>query len=137
MENSWKVAVVGASGVVGRALVQHLKQSEIQVVGLSRRPPVDLADAPFQPLDLTSPSECERIAKSTLSDVTHLVYTALFEKPGLISGWLEQDQMQTNLTMLRNLLRATKNRQQAATCHLIAGHKGLWRTCRTHEDTRP
>jgi nucleoside-diphosphate-sugar epimerase len=104
MENNQKVAVVGASGVVGRALVEHLIQSDIPVVGLSRRPPPDLYGAPFQPLDLTIPSECEQIVESTLSDVTHLVYTALFEKPGLISGWQEQDQMQTNLAMLRNLL---------------------------------
>jgi nucleoside-diphosphate-sugar epimerase len=54
MKNSQKVAVVGASGVVGRALVEHLMQGEIPVVGLSRRPPADLADAPFQPLDLTA-----------------------------------------------------------------------------------
>ena len=108
MTNSQKVAVVGASGVVGRALVEHLIHDEIPVVGLSRRPPADLADAPFQPLDLTSPSECEQIAESTLSDVTHLVYTALFEKPGLIPGWQEQDQMQTNLAMLRNLLDPLK-----------------------------
>jgi nucleoside-diphosphate-sugar epimerase len=44
------------------------------------------------------------VAQGELADTTHLVYTALFEKPGLIAGWREQDQMQTNLTMLRNLI---------------------------------
>ncbi|MDC0067395.1 NAD-dependent epimerase/dehydratase family protein [Gammaproteobacteria bacterium] len=123
MANSQKVAVVGASGVVGRALVEHLRQSETPVVGLSRRPPVDLADAPFQPLDLTNAAECKRIAKSTLSDVTHLVYTALFEKPGLISGWQEQDQMQTNLTMLRNLLGPLKTGSKLRHVTLLQGTK--------------
>jgi nucleoside-diphosphate-sugar epimerase len=36
--------------------------------------------------------------------VTHLVYAALFEKPGLVAGWRERDQMETNLRMFRNLL---------------------------------
>jgi nucleoside-diphosphate-sugar epimerase len=123
MESTQKVAVVGASGVVGRALVEHLIQSDIPVVGLSRRPPDDLAGAPFQPLDLTSLSECEQIAESTLSDVTHLVYAALFEKPGLISGWQEQDQMQTNLAMLRNLLTPLKASGKLRHVTLLQGTK--------------
>jgi len=38
-----------------------------------------------------------------LGDVTHLVYAALYEKPGLYAGWLEADQIQTNGRMLENL----------------------------------
>jgi hypothetical protein len=38
-----------------------------------------------------------------MGDVTHVVYAALYEKPGLIAGWRERDQMETNLRMLRNL----------------------------------
>src|SRR6185437_12582093 len=34
----------------------------------------------------------------------HVAYAALFEKPGLVPGWFEQDQMQTNLSMMRNLM---------------------------------
>lgn len=118
-----KVAVVGASGVVGRALVEYCLQAGISVVGLSRRPPADLDDAPFQPLDLSSPAECKRVAKSTLSDVTHLVYAALFEKPGLISGWQEQDQMQTNLTMLSNILEPLQASSQLRHVTLLQGTK--------------
>ncbi len=36
--------------------------------------------------------------------MTHLVYAALFEKPGLVAGWRERDQMETNLQMFRNIL---------------------------------
>ena len=121
--NTQKVAVVGASGVVGRALVEHLIQSEVPVVGLSRRPPADLAGAAFQSLDLTSPSECEQVAESTLSDVNNLVYTALFEKPGLITGWRAQDQMQTNLAMLRNLLEPLKESRKLRHITLLQGTK--------------
>jgi nucleoside-diphosphate-sugar epimerase len=36
--------------------------------------------------------------------VSHVVYTAVYEKPGLIPGWSERDQMETNDQMLRNLV---------------------------------
>jgi hypothetical protein len=38
-----------------------------------------------------------------MDDVTHLVFAALYEKPGLFAGWRERDQMETNLAMLANL----------------------------------
>ena len=38
------------------------------------------------------------------ADVTHVVYTAVYELPGLVPGWSERDQMDTNLAMLRNLM---------------------------------
>ena len=39
-----------------------------------------------------------------LRDVTHLVYAALFELPGLVEGWRNEQQIATNDRMLRNLL---------------------------------
>jgi nucleoside-diphosphate-sugar epimerase len=36
--------------------------------------------------------------------VTHLVYAALYEKPGIFAGWHERDQMERNLAMFANLL---------------------------------
>ena len=96
------IAVIGSSGVVGRALLEYLQGAGEKVVGLSRRPPADLPDAPFTPLDLLDEKACQEIVTSTLKHTTHIVYTALYEKPGLIAGWQEQDQMQTNLTMIRN-----------------------------------
>jgi hypothetical protein len=41
-----------------------------------------------------------------MRDVTHVVYAALCEKPGLVRGWRERDhdQMETNLGMLENCL---------------------------------
>ncbi len=103
-----KIAVVGASGVVGRALLMHCQNAGISCVGLSRRPPelAESAEYTFVPLDLLDAPQCETVAKEQLSTVTHLVYAALFEKPGLVAGWREQDQMQTNLSMLVNLMQA-------------------------------
>ena len=39
-----------------------------------------------------------------LGGVTHLVYAALYERPGLVAGWQEDEQIRTNDLMLRNLL---------------------------------
>ena len=57
----------------------------------------------FLPLDLTDAAACEQLATS-LPGVTHLVYAALYERPGLVAGWQEREQIETNDRMLRNLL---------------------------------
>ena len=98
-----KTIVAGASGVVGRAVIEHHMTLGQAVVGISRRAPADLPAAPFQTLDLLDTTACAAIAAEHC-DATHLVYAALYEKPRLIAGWREHDQMQTNLTMLQNLL---------------------------------
>jgi nucleoside-diphosphate-sugar epimerase len=99
------VLVVGASGLVGAAAVDAFLDAGWDVVALSRRPPEVFASAPFRhvAVDLRDPAAC-RAAAGGLAGVTHVVYTALYEKPGLVAGWREQDQMDTNLAMLRNLL---------------------------------
>ena len=56
-------------------------------------------------VDLQDASACAD-ALSPLPDVTHVVYAALFEKPGLAAGWRERDQMDANLAMLRSALLA-------------------------------
>jgi len=102
------VLVVGASGLVGAASVEAFSRNGWYVVAMSRRRPevepgtqlrhvaVDLRDAAATRAAVTSPE---------LRGVTHLVYTAVHEKPGLVRGWRDDDQMQTNLMMLKNLTR--------------------------------
>jgi nucleoside-diphosphate-sugar epimerase len=41
---------------------------------------------------------------SPLTDITHIAYTALHEKPDLVAGWSSKDQIETNNTMLRNVV---------------------------------
>lgn len=69
-----------------------------------RKPEVD-ATRPFLhvPVDLRDGAECQRVL-GNLHDIDHIVFAALYEKPGLVAGWSEQDQMQTNLGMLRNCI---------------------------------
>ena len=95
--------VVGASGIVGRAALEHFGElAGWRAIGLSRRAP-DLAGVEHIALDLLDSTACEQTAEQ-LQGVTHVIYAALFEKPGLLAGWVEDDQMRTNLTMLQNLM---------------------------------
>ena len=99
------ILVAGASGVIGQAAVEHFAaQPGWRVIGVSRRAP-DPAPANYEhvALDLTDAAAC-RAAAERFAGVTHVAYAALFEKPGLIPGWFEADQMQTNLAMMRNLM---------------------------------
>lgn len=97
------VVIAGASGIVGRAAMELFSsRPEWSAIGLSRRPPEPPVGEHIA-VDLTDPAACREVS-AQLGDVTHLIYTALYEKPGLIGGWLEADQMQTNLDMLRNLM---------------------------------
>lgn len=100
-----KILIAGASGVVGAAAVDAFLADGWEVVALSRRRPETRSTRPYVHLavDLRD-AAASRAALGALSGVTHVVYAALFEKPGLIAGWSEQDQMQTNLAMLQNCL---------------------------------
>jgi len=99
------VAVFGASGLVGAAAVERFAAAGYDVVAVSRRRPELEVDRPFRhlSLDLRDAEAC-RQALSELRDVTHVVYTAVHELPGLIPGWSEREQMTTNLEMLRNVM---------------------------------
>ena len=99
------VLIAGATGLVGEAAVAQFAAAGWDVIGVSRRTPEPVAKGSFRHLavDLTDAAAC-REAFGGLSQVTHVVYAALYEKPGLVAGWREADQMETNLAMLRNLM---------------------------------
>ena len=75
------------------------------VIAASRRKPEVESKRPFThlALDLRDPAACKEAAKG-FTNVTHVIYTAVFELPGLVPGWSEKIQMDTNLQMLQNLL---------------------------------
>ena len=97
-----RVLIAGATGLVGRAAMKHFGP-HCDVLALSRRRPEQTFGARWLPLDLTDTAACARLAPE-LAEVTHLVYAALYERPGLVAGWQEDEQIRTNDLMLRNLL---------------------------------
>jgi nucleoside-diphosphate-sugar epimerase len=119
-----KVLIAGASGLVGYAAIRHFAGTpDCDIVALSRRAPDNAHGARFVPLNLTDAKACEQFAADQ-SDVTHLVYAALHELPGLVAGWREREQIETNDKMLRNLLDPLE-RHAKGLCHvtLLQGTK--------------
>jgi nucleoside-diphosphate-sugar epimerase len=99
------VLVAGASGLVGLAAVERFLADGDEVIALSRREPEVRGPGRWRhlPLDLRDAAAC-RAAASGFGGVTHVVYAAVHELPGLVAGWTAPEQMDTNLAMLRNLL---------------------------------
>ena len=98
-----KVLIAGASGLVGYAAAKHFASlPDWEVVGVSRRKPADIPAATLLSVDLLDSAACQQ-AFGTMTGVTHLVYAALQEQPGLWAGWLDPENMERNAAMLRNL----------------------------------
>ncbi len=96
--------IAGVSGVVGYGVAQAFAADpDWEVIGISRRAPAHLGRVRHLPLDLADAQACAD-AVSGLSEVTHVVYAALFEQPGLVPGWFDPVQMQTNLAYFSNLM---------------------------------
>lgn len=107
------ILVAGASGVVGYAAMKLFAERGCRVTALSRRPPLQDFGARHLSLDLMDADAC-REAMAGMTDVTRVVYAALYEKPGLMPGWVESDHIETNRRMFENLLDP-----------LLAGARGL------------
>ena len=96
------VVVAGASGLVGMAaLKQFASMPGWRAIGVSRRPP-QLAGVEHVPVDLADEQRCREVF-GAMGEVTHLVYAALHEVPGLMPGWLDDEVINKNGAMLRNL----------------------------------
>src|SRR5258708_7646087 len=100
---SRKVLIAGATGLVGYAAMKHFaREPGCEVIAVSRRRPDETFGARWLSLDLADADACARLAPG-FAGVTHLVYAALYERPGLVAGWQEDEQIRTNEAMLRNL----------------------------------
>jgi nucleoside-diphosphate-sugar epimerase len=100
------VLVLGASGLIGTATVDaFLEEDSWEVVAVSRRRPEVSSDRSFRHVSVDlADREASAAAFRELPQVSHVVYAASFEKPGLVAGWSDAEQMQTNLAMLRNVI---------------------------------
>ena len=109
MSNSPKhVLVAGATGNVGQAAVERfLEDPDYDVTALARRRPEVQARPRYAhvPVDIRDGSAVVAAIRDA-SQVTHVVYTALFEKSDLIAGWVDPDQIDTNRLMFANVLDA-------------------------------
>ena len=99
------VLVTGASSLLGVAAIEKFLSAGWDVVGVSRRKPElpSGRDTEFLSVYLRN-EEAARAAFEPLTDVTHIAYTALHEKPELVAGWSSKEQIETNNAMLRNVV---------------------------------
>jgi nucleoside-diphosphate-sugar epimerase len=92
--------VVGAQGVIGRNLIEHLEQlDDWRVIGLSRRGGESTARVRYIAVDLLDRDDTTRKLRE-LSQVTHIFYAAYQDRP----TWAEL--VPPNLAMLVNVVDA-------------------------------
>jgi nucleoside-diphosphate-sugar epimerase len=114
--NAPHVLVAGATGIVGRRVVERFGAEGSRVTGLCRRPPV--YDGTSISVDLTDTADC-RAKLAAMSDVTHFIYAARDDHP---EGSTES--IDTNAAMLRNAVEALEPAaQRLRHVHLVHGTK--------------
>src|ERR1700719_2123630 len=93
-----KILIVGARGPVGWNVMEHFVNNcpHWQVVGTSRRAPTVRTKAEYIFVDLLD-WEATKAAFAPLKDVTHIVYTAVLDKPELVAGYTDPDHVHSNL----------------------------------------
>ena len=124
MKTNQTVLIAGASGLVGTAAANSFIKAGWHVIACSRRFPELIDAGPFQylALDLQDDEAC-KAATAKLNDVTHVVYTAVFELPGLVQGWSDPVQIETNGRMIRNLLDPLTDHAQLSHVTILQGTK--------------
>jgi nucleoside-diphosphate-sugar epimerase len=93
-----KALIVGALGVAGKGLLNHLSQlGDWDVVALSRRPVSAEYNVPSISVDLLDAAQCEERLPA-LSDITHVFYVAYAPRA------THAEEVEPNLRMLQNLM---------------------------------
>lgn len=98
--------VVGASGVIGAGAVEHFSRRDgWRVTALARRAPVVAGDCSFDhvAVDLRDARACAD-AVAGLRPVTHMIYAAVKEAGGLVTGWSDEALIAENGRMFAHIL---------------------------------
>jgi nucleoside-diphosphate-sugar epimerase len=116
--------IAGASGVIGTGATEHFARLGWRVIALSRRRPQVAEGCSFThvPVDLTDGTAC-LAALAALPPVTHLIYAAATEAPGLVAGWQDAALMALNAAMFENLLHPLASSGQLRHVSLMQGVK--------------
>lgn len=128
--------VVGAQGVIGRNLVEHLATLEDwQVIGLSRRGGEAAGRVRHIAVDLLDPADA-RDKLGDLREVTHIFYAAFQDRP----SWAEL--VPPNLAMLINAVEAAeapglRHISLMQGYKVYGGHLGPFKTPAREDDPGP
>jgi nucleoside-diphosphate-sugar epimerase len=120
-----KIVIAGASGIVGRAVVDHFEAiGDWDIVGVGRRPLASPGKNTGSLVADLANGGGARDALASVRDATHLVYCALFEKSDLVKGWMDPDQRTINRDMFVNFLDALlPNNEKLRHVSLLQGTK--------------
>ncbi len=131
-----KALVAGATGVVGRYVLEHLVELGWDAVAVSRRKPDVPGRYEHLAVDLMDPAAC-RAAFRRLDDVTHVFFAAYVEKPD-VAEWVR-----SNVAMLQHLVEALEPAAgDLAHVHVTHGtkwygnHLGPFKTPAKEDDPR-
>jgi nucleoside-diphosphate-sugar epimerase len=91
------VVIAGAVGVIGRGVLAHYEDKDVNLVAVSRRAPDFPTRARHLPVDLLDRNSSEKFL-SQVPDATHLVFAAYQEKP------TPAELVEVNLLMLKNMV---------------------------------
>ena len=116
--------VAGGSGVIGAGAVEHFARAGWRVTAVSRRAPIVDAACRFDHLavDLLDRDAIE-VAIAGSPPVTHLIYAAVKEAPGLVSGWYDPALIEANGAMFANLIDPLARTGALAHVSLLQGTK--------------
>src|ERR1700722_2095467 len=95
------VLVTGATGLVGRAAMEHFARAGYRTTAVSRRPPFETFGADLLSVGLADPAACEA-AFGSIRDCTRIVFAAVQDERDLVAGWLDEVHVRRNGDMLRN-----------------------------------
>ena len=125
MADARHVLIAGASGVIGSAAVELFGRTPgWHVTAMSRRRPFVPQDTQFEhfSIDLRDAGAC-RSAIAPLPPVTHVIYAAVSEAPGLVSGWQDAKLIAENGRMFANLLTPLAKAGTLSHVSLLQGTK--------------
>jgi nucleoside-diphosphate-sugar epimerase len=109
--------VAGASGLVGRCIVDQLRyKGGWNIIGLGRRPQ-SMPGVRWIAVDLADAADCRR-ALSPLKEVTHVFYAGRYDHP---EG--EPESVEINTAMLVNLVDALEPGANLRHVHAVHGSK--------------
>ena len=103
-----RVLVVGATGIIGGGLMQHLaRREDLAVVGVSRSGGMAASGERTLAVDLLDPADCT--AKlGAMSDVAHIFYAAYQWQPD------RADEVAPNVAMLANVEKDIASENEAS-----------------------
>lgn len=117
MTTKHHILIAGATGLIGAAAIEHFSRlPDWSVTALSRRTPSLPDGVRHVGVDLTDAKAC-KTALASSRGITHVLYAALYEKPNLVAGWRDEEQMAVNLQMLKNLVE-TLDTQESTLRHI-------------------